>query len=157
MSGARYISQSRVDSSQKEAKYLAIVLLATSAWLLHCGWCDDIVKCEVRSRVKSFWDILAQNFVPWSVTRSSGVPKRQIHLSNIASTTVAASLFGKATNSTYLVKASVIQRINFFPLSEVLSGPNKSVCTICPGSVGRGSGDRSVGRGQSSRHLIWQR
>ena len=31
MSGAKYISQSRVDSSQKEAKYLAMVLLATSA------------------------------------------------------------------------------------------------------------------------------
>ncbi len=53
MSGARYISQSRVDLSQKEAKYFVIVLLATSAWLLHCGWCDEVVRCDVPSQVKS--------------------------------------------------------------------------------------------------------
>ncbi len=81
------------------------------------------------SRVKSSLDSFAQNSVPLSVTNLIGVPKRQIHLSNIASATVAASLFGKATNLTYLVNASVMHKMNFLPLSDVLSGPNRLAWT----------------------------
>ena len=104
-----------------------------------------MVRWAVPSLVKSCLDNLAQNSVPWSVTRSRGVPKQQIHLSNMASATVIASLFGKATNLTYLVKASVTQRMNFLSLSEVLRGPKRSACNHWPGSVGRGNGDRRVG------------
>ncbi len=134
-----------------------MVLLATSAWLLHSGWCEEVVRWTVPSLVKSSLDNLAQNSVPWSVTRLSGMPKWQIHLSNMASATVAASLFGKVTNSTYLAYASVTQRMNFLPLSEVLKGPKRSACTRWPGSVGRGNGDRRVGGRRSSRRRNWQR
>ncbi len=64
----------------------------------------------------------------------------------MASALVGASLFCRAPNSTYFVKASVTQSINFLPLSEVFKGPNRSACTLWPGSVGWGSGDRRVGR-----------
>ena len=66
--------------------------------------------------------MLAVNSLPWSVTNSAGIPKRQIQLLNSASVTVVASLFGIATNSTYFVNASVITKINFLPFSEVFSG-----------------------------------
>ncbi len=155
--GAKYNSWSRVESSQNELRYFVMVLFATSAWLLHWGWCDDIVRCDIPRRVKSLFDNLAQNSFAWSVTRSSGLPKRQIHLSKMAAVMETASLFSKATSSTYFVKASVIQSMNFLPLSEVFSGPKRSACTHWPGSVGSGNGDRSIGGGQLLWHQSWHR
>ena len=70
------------------------------------------------------------NSLPLSDTISSGVPYLQIHLLKMASPVVSASLSSKATSSTYLVNASVMQSTIFFPLSEVFSGPNRSMCTL---------------------------
>jgi hypothetical protein len=60
----KYNSQSSVESSQNEKRYLAIVLLMTFSWLLHCGWCDDVVRGDGPSWVKSSFLTLAQNSVP---------------------------------------------------------------------------------------------
>ena len=47
MRGAKKSSQSRVVSLTNELRYLEIVLLNTSAWLLHCGWYAVVVRLEV--------------------------------------------------------------------------------------------------------------
>ena len=59
-----------------------------------------------------------------------GQLNRQIQREKIASATVSASLFGKATNSTYLVKASVMHKMYFLLLPEALRGPNRSAWTL---------------------------
>ena len=57
--------------------------------------------------------IFAENYFPWSVTRSSGMLKRQNYLSKMASVTVAASLFGRGTNLTDIVRASSMKKYTF--------------------------------------------
>ena len=101
---------------QMKPNTFAMVLLATSAWLLHCGWCAVVVLWRTVR-----WP---QNSFPWSVTTSSGQPCLQIHFSKIALATVSDSVLGRATSSTHLVNASVMQRMNFFEWPETLKGPN---------------------------------
>ncbi len=75
------------------------------------------------------------NSLPLSDTISRGVPYLQIHLLKMASPVVSASLSVRATSSTYLVNASVMQSTIILPLSEVLSGPKRSMCTCWLGAV----------------------
>jgi hypothetical protein len=49
------------------------------------------------------------------------------HLLNSAKATVGAVLCGIATRSTYFENASVMERIYFLPLPDVLSGPNSNM------------------------------
>ena len=58
----------------------------------------------------------------------------------MADMTVRASLLGRATSSTYLVNASVMQKINFLEDSDVLSGPKRSQCIRWFGAEHCGSG-----------------
>ncbi len=81
---------------------------------------------------------MVQNFFPWLVT-----PKQQIQWLKMAANTVMASLFGNATSWTYLVNASLMQKMNIFPFLEVLRGPNRSVFGL--GSVGCGRLDTRSG------------
>ena len=76
---------------------------------------------------------------------SSGTPNLQTHRLISAEATVPASLFGTATNSTYFVKASVMQRRYFFSPLEVFKGPNKSAWILWFGSVHWGRGVSSCG------------
>jgi hypothetical protein len=65
----------------------------------------------------------------------------------IASATVLASLLGRGTNVTYFVRASVMHKINFLPLSAVFKGPKRSAWTRWLGSVGCGKDNSKVGGG----------
>ena len=126
INGGKYNSQSKVDASTKEFRYLAMVLLHTSAAALHWGCRAEVVWCFIWSRSYSLADILLTNYFPWSVINSSGNPYQQIHFEKIAEVTVNASLSGKATNPTYFVNASVMHNMYFLEFSLVLSGPNRS-------------------------------
>ena len=132
-------------------------MLHTSAAALHCGCRAVVVWWRVPNNWYNSSDILLQNSLPWSVTISNGSPYRQIQRLKMADVTVRASLSGRATNSTYLVKASVIQRINFFALPEILSGPNKSQWIRWLGSVHWGKGDSSCGGALWSVRRAWHR
>ena len=68
---------------------------------------------------------------------------------------MGASLFGKATNSAYLVNASVMHKINFFCEPDVRKGPNKSAWILWLGSVGCGSEVTSSGCGFESFFRNW--
>jgi hypothetical protein len=63
----------------------------------------------------------------------------------MASATVSAFLFRITVTVVYLVKASVMQRMNFLLLSAVNMGPNKSVCILQMGHSGIDSGANGVG------------
>ncbi len=63
----------------------------------------------------------------------------------MAEVTVRASLLGRATNSTYLVNASVMHKINFLEDSDVLSGLKRSQWIRWFGAEHCGSGDMSGG------------
>ncbi len=73
----------------------------------------------------------------------------------MALATVFASLFHKGTNSTYFVRASVVHKITFLPLSEVSNGPDKSAFTLWFGSVGCRSDVSRVDGRQSTLQCIW--
>ncbi len=44
---------------------------------------------------------------------------------NVLVETMAVSLLGKVVSWTYLVKASVMHKMNFFPFANTLRGPNR--------------------------------
>jgi hypothetical protein len=69
-------------------------------------------------------------------------------------TTVDASLEGSVRSWMYLVKASVMHSLNFFPASEVFKGPNRSACTCWLGSMGW-SRLETMSRTKEMAFLIW--
>ena len=86
--------------------------------------------CSISSILYSSAASFFLNYLPLSDTISSGVPYLQIHLLKIASPVVSASLSVSATGSTYLVNASVMHRTIFLSLSDVFSGPKRSMCEL---------------------------
>ena len=116
-----------------------------------------VVECLIWSNLYSSLASALQNSLPLSVTISSGVPKRQIHFSKTALPTVFASLLGIAIISAYLVNASVIHKINFFPSADVFNGPNKSMWQRWFIAVHCGSGLSRFRTGFISRRRAWQR
>ena len=125
-----------------------MVLLATSAWLLHWGWYGAVFRCIAPIRFMTSSEILAQNYFPPSVTISIGIPYLQNHFLNIASATVLASLLLMATSSTYFVNDSVMHKIYFFPLLDTTKNPNRSAWILWLGWVHCGNGDSKAG-------LVW--
>ena len=79
----------------------------------------------------------------------------QIHFLKMASVTTEASFEDSATSSTYFVKASVIAKMYFLLLPEVLRVPYKSQCILMFGSVGSGRGLSRVGDETGFFFLIW--
>ena len=68
-----------------------------------------------------------------------------IHFLKIALVTTEASFDGKATNETYLVKASVIAKMYFLLFPDVHRGPYKFQWILMLSSVGKGRGVSSFG------------
>ena len=125
-----------------------MVLFATLAWLLHCGWYGAVFICVAPIHLMTSSETLAQNSFPPSVTISIGMPYLQNHFLKIASATVAASLLSMASSSTYFANVSAMHQIYFFPLPDTTKNPNRSAWILWLGSVHWGNGDSKAG-------LVW--
>ncbi len=69
----------------------------------------------------------------------------QYHSLTIASSTVPTSLFEITATTVYLVKALVMHSTNFFALSTVIMGLNRSAWILKLGLSGIGSGLNGMG------------
>ena len=112
-------------------RYAFIVRLYLSALAFVCGWYGDVLSWFAPNHLVRSCMTALRNSLPLSLTIAVGTPNLQIHRSKNALATVDASLLWSGTSSVYLVKASVITRITFFPDADlVLRGPNKSMLSL---------------------------